>query len=62
MRLRFVAIFASVRKHEEEKNEGKKSKLWQLVFWKWLERFPLNLECRLPWLAGNSVANLVPIG
>ena len=55
--LRFIAIFASVRKHEE-----KKSKLWQLVSRKWLVRFPSNLVCRLPWLAGNSVANLVPIG
>ena len=54
--LHFIAIFASVQKHR------KKSKFWQLVSWKWLERFPSNLECRLPWLAGNSVANLVPIG
>ena len=58
-----IAIFASVRKDEEEekKNEEKKTKLWQLVSRKWLERFPSNLECRLPWLAGNCVANLVPI-
>ena len=56
-RLCFIAIFASVRKHEE-----KKSKLWQLVSRKWLERFPSNLVCRLPWLAGNAVANLAPIG
>ena len=65
-RLRVIAIFASVRKDEEEeeeekKNEEKKTKLWQLVSRKWLERFPSNLECRLPWLAGNCVANLVPI-
>ena len=57
-RLRFIAIFASVQKHKEEK----KSKLWKLVSWKWLERFPSNLECRLRWLADNSVANLVPKG
>ena len=58
-----IAIFASVRKDEEEKikNEEKRTKLWQLVSRKWLERFPSNLECRLPWLAGNGVANLVPI-
>ena len=61
-RLLVIAIFASVRKdEEEEKNEEKKTKLWQLVSRKWLERFPSNLECRLPWLAGNCVANLVPI-
>ena len=60
--LRFIAISASVQKHEEEKNKEKKSKFWQLVSRKWLERFRSNLECRLPWKAGNSVANLVPIG
>ena len=65
-RLLVIAIFASVRKDEEEeeeekKNEEKKTKLWQLVSRKWLERFPSNLECILPWLAGNCVANLVPI-
>ena len=59
--MHFIAIFASVRKHEEE-NEEKKSKLWQLISRKWLERFPSTLEYRLPWLVGNSVANLVPIG
>ena len=57
-RLLVIAIFASVRKDEEEE---KKTKLWQLVSRKWLERFPSNLECRLPWLAGNCVANLGPI-
>ena len=37
-RLRFIAIFASVRKDEEEKkNEEKKTKLWPLVSRKWLE-------------------------
>ena len=59
-RLRFIAIFAGVQKHKEKKR--KKSKLWQLVSRKWLERFPSKLECRLPWLVGNSVVNLVPIG
>ena len=54
MRLLVIAIFASVRKDEEEKkNEEKKTKLWQLVSRKWLERFPSNLECRLPWLEGQ---------
>ena len=44
--LRFIAIFASVRKDEEEKkNQEKKTKLWQLVSRKRLERFPSNLEC-----------------
>ena len=62
-RLRFIAIFASVQKHEEKKkikklkNQEKKSKLWKLVSRKWQERFPSNLECRLPWLAGNSVGS-----
>ena len=55
-RLLVIAIFASVRKDEE-----KKTKLWQLVSRKWLERFSSNLECRLPLLADNWVANLVPI-
>ena len=63
MRLLVTAIFASVRndEEEEEKTKKKKTKLWQLVSRKWLERFPSNLECRLPWLAGNCVANLVLI-
>ena len=62
--LRFIAIFASVRKHKEERRRKrrKKMKLWQLIPQKWLERFPSNFACRLPWLAGNSVANLVSIG
>ena len=47
-RLCFIAMFASVQKHEEEKNKEKKSKLWQLVTRKWLARFPSNLVCRLP--------------
>ena len=61
-RSRFIATFASMRKHKEKKSEEKKSKLWQLVSRKWLERFPSNLVCRLSWQAGNSVVNLVPIG
>ena len=52
----------SVRKEvEEEKNEEKKPKLWPLVSRKWLERFSLNLECGLPYLAGTFVATLVSI-
>ena len=49
-RLRFIAIFASVRKDEEEekKTKKKKTKLWPLISRKWLEWFPSNLECRLP--------------
>ena len=62
-RLLVIAIFASVQKdEEEEKNQEKKTKLWQFVSRKWLERFPSNLECSLPWLAGNCVTNLVLIG
>ena len=61
-RSHFIELFASVRKHEEEKKRRKKSNLWQLVSRRWPERFPSNLVCGLPWLAGNSVANLVPIG
>ena len=60
-RLRLIAIFVSVQTQRRKKTK-KKSKFWQLVSRKWLERFPSNMECRLPWLAGNSVANLVPIG
>ena len=47
---------------KKKKYEENKSKLWQLVSRKWLERFPSKLECRLPWLVGNSVANVVLIG
>ena len=53
------AFYSNFTKKKE--NEEKKLKLWQLVSRKWLKRFPSNLVCRLPWLAGNSVANLVPI-
>ena len=60
-RLLVIAIFASVRKDEEKKTKKNKPTLWQLVSRKWLERFPSNLECRLPLLAGNCVANLVAI-
>ena len=57
-------ILQSVRKEEveEEKSEEKKPKLWPLVSRKWLERFSLNLECGLPYLAGTSIAILVSIG
>ena len=61
-RLLVIAIFASVRKDEEEKkNEEKKTKLWQSVSRKWLERFPSNLECSPPPppppLAGGQLCN-----
>ena len=57
-------ILRSVRNEEveEEKNEEIKTKFCSLVSRKWLERFSLNLVCRLPELADTSVANLVPIG
>ena len=55
-------ILRSVQKEVEEKNEKKNSKLWLLVSRKWLEKFSVNLECGLPYLAGTSVANLVSIG
>ena len=59
-------ILQSVRKEEaeevEEKNEEKKPKLWPLVSRKWPERFSSYLECRLPYLAGTSVATLISIG
>ena len=56
-------ILQSVRKEEveEEKNKERKPKFWPLVSRKWLERFSSNLECGLPYLAGTSVATLVPI-
>ena len=56
-----MADLQSVRKEVEEKNEEKTPKLWPLVSRKWLERFSSNLECRLPYLAGTSVATLVSI-
>ena len=59
----FMADFANVRNEEvEEKNEEIKTKFCSLVSRKWLERFSSNLVCRLPLLAGTSLANLVPIG
>ena len=47
---------------EEEKNKEIKTKFCSLVSRKWLERLSSNLVCRLPLLAGTSLANLVPIG
>ena len=44
-------ILRSVRNEEdeeEEKNEEIKTKFCSLVSRKWLERFSLNLVCRLP--------------
>ena len=56
-------ILRSVRNEEvEEKNEDIKTKFCSLVSRKWLERFSSNLVCRLPLLAGTSLANLGPIG
>ena len=57
-------ILPSVRNEEdeEEKNEEIKTKFCSLVSRKWLDRFSSNLVCRLPLLAGTSLANLVPIG
>ena len=54
-------ILRSVR-NEEEKNEEIKTKFCSLVSRKWLERFSSNLVCRLPLLAGTSLANLDLIG
>ena len=54
-------ILRSVR-NEEEKNEEIKTTFCSLVSRKRLERFSSNLVCRLPLLAGTSLANLVPIG
>ena len=60
----FMADFANVRNEEveEEKNEEIKTKFCSIVSRKWLERFSSNLVCRLPLLAGTSLANLVSIG
>ena len=58
----FMADLRSVRNEVEEKNEEIKTKFCSLVSRKWLERFSSNLVCRLPLLAGTSLANLVPIG
>ena len=59
----FMADFANVRNEEvEEENEEIRTKCCSLVSRKWLERFSSNLVCRLPLLAGTSLANLVPIG
>ena len=55
-------ILRSVRNEVEEKNEEIKMKFCSLVSRKWLERFSSYLVCRLPLLAGTSLANLVPIG
>ena len=53
----FIADFAKCAKRRR-----KKTKLWPLVSRKWLGRFPSNLVCGLPYLAGISVATLVLIG
>ena len=55
-------ILRSVRNEEVEENEEIKTKFCSLVSRKWLERFSSNLVCRLPLLAGTSLAYLVPIG
>ena len=42
--------------------EACKMKMKKRIFvHSWLERFSSNLLCKLPQLAGSSVANLVPI-
>ena len=47
---------------QSARNEETKMKLWLLVSWKWLGDFlQIWYICRLPFLAGTSVANLVPI-
>ena len=56
----FYSNFCKCAKTRRQKNQGKKPKFWLLVSQKWLEQFPSNLECGLPWLAGNSTANSVP--
>ena len=60
--LRFMADFAKCAKRSRRKQRRKKPKFWPLVSRKWLKRFSSNLECRLPDLAGTSVATLVSIG
>ena len=56
-------ILRSVRNEEvEEENEEIKTKFCSLVSRKWLEQFSSHLVCRLPILAGTSLANLVSIG
>ena len=57
----FIADFAKCAKRSRRKKRRKNPKLWPLVSGKRLERFSSNLECRLPYLADNSVANLVSI-
>ena len=58
----FMADFTKcVKRSRRKKTKEKIPKLWLLVSQKWLERFSSNLECRLPYLASNSVANLVSI-
>ena len=48
--------------YKEEKSKETKIKFWLLLYWKFQERFSANLVCRLPYLAGILVENLVPIG
>ena len=53
-------ILRSVRKEEvEEKKPRKKPLTLAACISEWPERFPSNLECGLPYLAGKSVATLV---
>ena len=52
MRLQFIAIFASVQKHEEKEE---KPKLWLLVTQKWLERLISFKFGMLTPLAGGKL-------
>ena len=60
-RLLVTAIFASVRKDEEEEAEKKTKKKNETLAARISEMAGAISLCRLPWLAGNCVANLVPI-
>jgi len=46
----------------EEENEETKMKICSLVSQHWQEQFSSNLVCRLAYLTGISVPNLVEFG
>jgi len=60
----FIAESVSMRNEEKEekKKKQKETKFCSLVSQDRLEQFASNLVCRLVYLAGISVANLVEFG
>ena len=58
---RFIAIFASVQKHEEEKKTRKKFETLAARISEMAEAIVFKFGMQTPWLVDNSVTILVPI-